>query len=149
MSQKISSEDYKRILSLIELKSVQLKDVKAEYKEENTSAELILNFAEKLNYSQDERCLKILFNFQLKAKNKDTKTVPILINTTYVIQYDKIDEVEITDDFIEVFHEMTLVMLLWPYFRELISNIIYRMNLPPLILPLRKPVIKKPSVKNS
>jgi preprotein translocase subunit SecB len=149
MSQKISPEDYRKILSSIELKSIHLKDVKAEYKEENTSAELNLIFSEKINFIQDNRCLTITFNFQLKAKNKETKTVPILINPTYVIRYDKIDEIEITEEFMAVFHEMTLVMLLWPYFRELISNIIYRMNLPPVILPLRKPLIKTPTVKNS
>lgn len=138
MKPKISPEEYKEIISSLELKSLFLKEINSEYKEEFLSQALILDIKEKTSFIQDGQNLNILFKYLLKAKDAE-KTGPALsINATYVVQYGMNKDLKVTEDFMKVFHEMTLGMLLWTYFRELTSNMVSRMNLPPLLLPLRK-----------
>lgn len=138
MKPKISPEDYKEILSSLELKTLFLKDLNTVYSEENLSQALGLDIKEKTNFSQEGRNLSISFKFLLKAKDSEKDGAAISITATYIVQYIQNRDIVVTDDFMKVFHEMTLGMLLWPYFRELTSNLVYRMNLPPLVLPLRK-----------
>ncbi|MGV8111819.1 MAG: hypothetical protein AB2L17_02820 [Lentimicrobium sp.] len=138
MKPKISPEDYREILSSLELKTLFLRDLNTDFKEENLSQALVLDVKEKANFSQEGRNLNISFKFQLKAKDSDKGGAAISITATYIVQYNQNKEIAVTDEFMKVFHEMTLGMLLWPYFRELTSNLVYRMNLPPLVLPLRK-----------
>lgn len=138
MKPKISPEEYREILSSLDLKTLFLKDLNTDYKEEYLSQALGLDIKEKANFSQEGRNLNISFKFQLKAKDSDKDGAAIAITATYIVQYIQNSDIIVTDEFMKVFHEMTLGMLLWPYFRELTSNLVYRMNLPPLVLPLRK-----------
>ena len=138
MKPKISPADYSEILSSLDLKTLFLKDIKAEYKEENLSQALVLDIKEKYDFKQEGRNLNISFKFLLKAKENDKEGAAISLTATYLVQYIQNNDITVTSDFMEVFHKMTLGMLLWPYFRELTSSTIYRMNLPPLVLPLRK-----------
>lgn len=138
MKPKISPEDYREILSSLELKTLFLKDIKAEYKEEYLSQALDLDIKEKIDFKQDGRNVSFSFKFVLKAKDSNQESAAISLTATYVVQYLQNKDITVTNDFMEVFHKMTLAMLLWPYFRELTSSTIYRMNLPPLVLPMRK-----------
>ena len=138
MKPKISPEDYREILSSLDLKTLFLKDLKADYNDEFLSQALNLEIKEKIEFKQDGRNVNFTFRFILKAKDSDKNDAAISLTATYIVQYLQNKEIEVTKDFTDVFHKMTLGMLLWPYFRELTSSTIYRMNLPPLVLPLRK-----------
>ena len=138
MKPKISPEDYREILSSLELKTLFLKEINSEFKEELLSQALILDLKEKSSFTQIGRNVNIIFKYQLKAKDADKEAAAITVNATYIVQYGQDKDIQITNEFMKVFEEMTLGNLLWPYFRELTSNMIYRMNLPPLVLPLRK-----------
>ena len=138
MKPKISPQDYKEILSSLELKTLFLKDIKAENKEENLSQALILDIKDKVDFKQDGRNVSFNYKFTLKAKDPDKEGAAISLTATYTVLYTQNCDIAITADFVDVFDKMTLGMLLWPYFRELTSNTIYRMNLPPLVLALRK-----------
>ena len=138
MKPKISPDNYRSTLSLLELKALCLKDCEAKYKEDYLSQALKLDIKEKASYTQDDRNLFITYKYQLKAKDTEKDNPAVMLNAVYVVQYEKSQEVIVTDDFFEVFQDLTLGMLLWPYFREFTNNMIYRMNLPPLLLGLRK-----------
>lgn len=138
MKPRISPDNYRSTLSSLELKALYLKDCDAKYKEDFLSQSLQLDIKEKASYTQDDRNLYITYKYQLKAKDADKDNPAVIITAVYVVQYEKSQEVVVTDDFIEVFQDLTLGMLLWPYFREFTNNMIYRMNLPPLLLGLRK-----------
>ena len=42
----------------------------------------------------------------------------------------------LTKDFVEKFCESEIRLIVWPYFREYVTNITARMHIPPVILPL-------------
>jgi preprotein translocase subunit SecB len=138
MKLKISPQDYNEILSSLELKTLFLKDIKAENKEEYLSQSLEIDIKEKVEFKQEGRNVNFTFKFSLKAKDQEKEGAAISITATYTVLYAQNKDIAITAEFVEVFNKMTLGMLLWPYFRELTSNTIYRMNLPPLVLALRK-----------
>jgi preprotein translocase subunit SecB len=99
---------------------------------------LILDIKDKADFKQDGRNVSFNYKFTLKAKDPDKDGAAISLTATYVVLYTQNCDITVTMDFLDVFDKMTLGMLLWPYFRELTSNTIYRMNLPPLVLPLKK-----------
>ena len=43
---------------------------------------------------------------------------------------------------IKLFTEISVEYVLWPYFRELVQNMVVRIGLPPLTLPLKKLIQK-------
>jgi len=47
-----------------------------------------------------------------------------------------------TDEFFDVYKEVSLKLNTWPYFREFVNNITSRMNIPPLTIPFFKVNIK-------
>jgi len=107
-------------------------------KEENASDRLSLKIDEANSFVQDGNLLKISYSYKFSAKDEVKEEAAISINVKYTVVYTLTKEVQITKDFMKVFSDLTLGMLLWPYFRELITNIIYRMGYPHLVLPLRK-----------
>jgi preprotein translocase subunit SecB len=99
---------------------------------------LRLNIDETNTFVQEGNLLKIIYTYKFSAKNEAKEDATISINVKYTVIYTLTKEVQVTKDFMKVFSDLTLGMLLWPYFRELVTNTIYRMGYPQLVLPLRK-----------
>lgn len=138
MKPKISPEEYRNLLSALELDTLYLIDLSSKYNEEVNCPNLKLDINEKHTFSQEGSILKIIYSYKLMAIDESANTSAIVISTKYIVRYNLTKDVLITKDFMSVFSELTLGMLLWPYFRELVSNVIFRMGLPPLVLPLKK-----------
>jgi len=138
MKPKISPEDYKNILDALELSTLFVHELNSKFKEENTSESLRLKIDETNSFVQDSNLLKITYSYKFTAKDDAKDDDTISINVKYTVIYTLSKEIQITKDFMKVFSDLTLGMLLWPYFRELITNTIYRMGFPQLVLPLRK-----------
>jgi preprotein translocase subunit SecB len=138
MKPKITPEEYRNILSAIELDTLYLIDLNSKQNEEISCPNLQLDIQEKHTFAQEGSILKINYSYKLAALEENTEASAFTMSAKYVIRYNLIKDVAITKDFMSVFSEMTLGMLLWPYFRELVNNTIYRMGLPPLVLPLKK-----------
>ena len=107
-------------------------------KENYTSDSLRLNIDESNSFVQESNLLKIVYSYKFNAKDETKDDAAITINVKYIVIYTISKEIQVTKDFMKVFSDLTLGMLLWPYFRELINNTIYRMGYPQLVLPLRK-----------
>lgn len=138
MKPKISPEDYRNILEALELSTLYVTELNGKLKEENATESLRLNIDEAHTFVQKNNLLKIIYNYKFSAKDEAKDEAAISINVKYTVIYTLTKDVQITKDFMKVFSDLTLGMLLWPYFRELITNTIYRMGYPQLVLPLRK-----------
>ena len=138
MKPKISPEDYRNILESLQLNTLFVNEFNGKLKEDKASDNLHLNIDETNSFVQEGNTLKILYGYKLSAKDESKDDAAISINVKYTVLYSLTKDVKITKDFMKVFSDLTLGMLLWPYFREFISNTIYRMGYPQLVLPLRK-----------
>jgi preprotein translocase subunit SecB len=138
MKPKISPEDYRSILEALDLSTLYVNESNCKLKENYTSDSLRLNIDESNSFVQESNLLKIVYSYKFNAKDETKDDAAITINVKYIVIYTISKEIQVTKDFMKVFSDLTLGMLLWPYFRELINNTIYRMGYPQLVLPLRK-----------
>lgn len=138
MKPKISPEEYRNLLDALELDTLYLIELSSKFNEDVNSPSLKLDTNEKHSFLQEGSILKIIYSYKLMAIDESTNDPAIVISTKYTVRYNLTKDVSISKDFMSVFSELTLGMLLWPYFREMVSNVISRMGLPPLVLPLKK-----------
>jgi len=119
MKPKISPADYRNILEALELSTLFVTELNSKLKEENATESLRLNIDEGNSFVQDGNLLKIVYSYKFNAKDDVKADAAILINVKYTVVYTLTKEVQVTKDFMKVFSDLTLGMLLWPYFREL------------------------------
>ena len=101
------------------------------------SSNFCLEIDEKYTFEQESTILKIIYTYKLSAKDESKEDAAIKVQAKYVVRYNITKDVTISKEFMKVFSDLTLGMLLWPYFRELINNSVYRMGMPTLVLPLK------------
>ncbi len=137
MKPKITPEEYKKILESLELNTLYLTELTSKYKEDFVTSSLSIDIDEKYTYEQKNGLLKVIYVYKLSAKDASKEDSAIFLQAKYTVLYNITKDVVITKDFMKIFSDLTLGMLLWTYFRELVNNIIYRMGLPSLVLPLK------------
>jgi len=133
--EKISPEKYREILEGIELQSISLKTIKATIAHENLSDKMNISFKDEAFYTYEEDGFLVENKYILTAKNNQRKNV-LKIECIYLLYFTSVEE--ITDDFFEIYKEISLPLNVWPFFRELVNSVTSRMNIPPLTLPLLK-----------
>jgi preprotein translocase subunit SecB len=138
MKPKISPEEYRRILESLELSSLYITDSSSKLREEFFSNTLKVDIEEKSNFKQDSNILTVTYAYKLIAKSAELTDPAITINVHYAVKYQITKDIIITKEFMKVFSELTISMLLWTYFREFVNNTVYRMGMPPLVLGLKK-----------
>lgn len=138
MKPKISPEAYREILSALELDTLYLNEINSKFREDCVGKKLLLNIDETNTFNQESNTLKVIYSYKLTAKDASLEEAAITIHAKYVVKYRVMKEVLISKDFMRVFSDLTINMLLWTYFRELVSNLVYRIGMPPLTLPLKK-----------
>jgi preprotein translocase subunit SecB len=139
MKPKISPQEYRTILESLELTSVSLIESTSKLKEENISKALAVEVDEKNAFTQNGNTLVIAYNYKLSAKNENSADEPaVLISAKYSIKYKISKELAISKEFMRIFLDLTVSMLLWPYFREYVNNLVYRMGMPTLVLGLKR-----------
>jgi preprotein translocase subunit SecB len=138
MRPKISPEEYRNILDSLELDTLYLTELNSRFKENFVSSSLSISIEEKDTFEQKDSILKVYYTFKLFAKDEAKEDPALSMQAKYTVRYKISKDIVITKDFMKVFSDLTLGMLLWTYFRELVSNTIYRMGMPPLVLPLKK-----------
>jgi len=138
MKPKITPEEYRNIIEAIELDTLYLSESNTRFKEDFISSNLRLGIEEKNTFIQEDSTLKVFYSFKLTASDQSKTEPAIYIFVKYTVRYKILKEVIITKDFMKVFSDITIGMLLWTYFREFVNNTTYRMGMPPLVLPLKK-----------
>ncbi len=72
------------------------------------------------------------------AKDSAFEKAALNLKAKYVVKYDIMSDMQISKEFMSIFSELTISLLLWIYFRELVNNTIYRMGMSPLVLPMKR-----------
>lgn len=138
MNPKISPEEYRNILEAITLDTLYLVNLKTKRQEKFLSDALSLDINEKYAFTQDDSILNIIYTYKLTAKDENMEKPALVIQADYSIKYKIHKDIIIPKEFMKIFADLTLGMLLWTYFRELVSNMVYRMGMPPLVLPMKR-----------
>jgi preprotein translocase subunit SecB len=133
---KITPEDYQSILKDVEIQSISLLDLsyKCE-RDEITNNQVKLGLkTDAVIEKQENGIAYIVFNFNLTG-TINRKNV-LKIAGAYLAEFSIVDEM--TEEFLEVFKDYSLRLLMTPYLRDLFYNMSMRSNLPGIILPLIK-----------
>lgn len=135
---KISPEDYKKILQGLDLISISLKESKTFLNVEITPpTELRIHIKDEANYKVKEEGIVFVFQkYFIDARKPQSKTRFFQLEVTFLV---KVYSKEIfSEDFFDVYKNISLQLNTWPYLREFVNQITSRMNVPPLTLPFYK-----------
>lgn len=133
---KISPEKYREILLGVELKEIHLESVSTKLNRSEAGPNLSVNTEiknPKLEILDGE--FNVIVPIQLKLKNSSRRIVA-KIDSEFYLNFDS--KKEITEDFFEIYKRQSLNLNVWPYFRELVSDLTAKMGFNPLVLPLYK-----------
>ncbi len=135
---KISSEEYQKILTGLDLISISLKEAKCYLTSDIKfpgELNIEINSDEKLRIVKEEQ-VQIIQKYSLDARKRNTKSRFLQIDLTLMVTLKSKEK--FTEEFFNVYKEVSLKLNTWPYFREFVNNITLRMNIPPLTIPLFK-----------
>ena len=132
---ELSVEDYQKILQNLHLDEIALNNLTVKRYEENFGKEFGINIKSKASHTFNGNLITFYYQFTFSAKSPEKEKSAIKIVPEYKIEYSKSPDLKIDPEFYEIFPEASLKFIVWPYFREIVQNIISRMNLPPLALP--------------
>ena len=133
--EKISPDEYRRILDGIELKNILISNIKADLKHELLTEGMKIVIKDDAQYEMRENDFIIKNKYILTAKNQANK-IALKIECVFIVVFET--KYEITDGFFEIYKDLSLPLNVWPFFRELVNSTTARMNIPPLTLPLLK-----------
>ncbi len=133
---KLLPDEYRKILDKIELLDLNLIKTDASCDKSIVTGSKI-NVKTKFNseYKVLDENITVICNYNLKATTANNKTL-LNINAKYEIVFN--NTAGFNDDFFEIYSEISLPVILWPFFRELVYSISSRMNIHPLVLPMIK-----------
>ena len=132
---KISPEKYRKILAGIDLKNILLSDLKASVKHSALTENIKISIDDEASFENVNDELVITHKFKLRA-GKSSKKTALKIEATFLLVFET--QEEITEEFFNVYKEVSLPLNSWPFFRELVYSLTSRMNISPLTLPLLK-----------
>jgi len=135
---KITPEEYKSILKNIKLEKIYSNNFSAKFDKTYLSNDLSLDVKESNSFKQDDTILYVDYTYRLVGKNNESDKNALNLKINYVVEYSVLNDIIISKEFMKIFSEITISLLLWTYFREFVSNSLYRMGLPPLTLPMKR-----------
>ena len=77
------------------------------------------------------------FKLEGTLGEEENKEVLFKMSGEFRITYTKTNDVIVSKEFFEIFKEMSLIVFVWPYYREFIQSMLVRSGFPPLTLPMR------------
>lgn len=133
----ISPQMYKKILDGIELKSISLKECDAFLNSDiNITSDLKIDIKEEANYKLKENEVHIFNKYTIDARKPGSKSRYIKLGIVFLIRITS--EETFTEDFFEIYKQVSLHLNTWPYLREYVNQMTSRMSVPPITLPLFK-----------
>ena len=138
MKNKISPEDYSAILMALVLDKICLTNANLKvYSNIPNGGNIELDFNDKYKFVDEDKFARFIASFTLDGKISENDNVVKLFTVSgdYSIVYYKQSDVVVTKEFFDVFKELSLSTIVWPYFREYIQNMVSRTGLPPFVLP--------------
>ena len=140
MKTKITPEEYSSILKSLELDDISLSEGSIKVFDCSKNGGTInLNFKDKYTFSESNNIVFFLASFKLEGTlgEEENKEVLFKMSGEFRIAYTKTNDVIVSKEFFEIFKEMSLIVFVWPYYREFIQSMLVRSGFPPLTLPMR------------
>ena len=137
---KISPEEYSRILSSLSIQDITLKKSSLEmYETESKGGSIDIKFSDKYSFTQGDETASFTSSFKMEGElvSGDVHEKVFSISADFKVFYFKTRQVEITEDFMRIFKGTSLPHVVWPFFREFILSMTSRMGLPHFTLPAR------------
>ena len=136
---KITPVQYSRFLQRLNLTNIVLQDVKCTVKTRELTGKNTFMFDEKtVLRAHDENGALVEVEYIVKAKSG--RKIVVDIRAKYLVGFTT--TARLSEDFFSRYNEINLPLHTFPYFRELVHSLFYRTGLPPLVLPLRKFLLK-------
>lgn len=134
---KISPKEYNQFLETFQLKTIRLVgcsfNVNLNY---SIRQSIQVNIKEHSKVTRnDNEQVQIELSYELNGVD-DSENVIFSLTATYDILFST--EKQLPEAFFTIYKKTSLPMTTWPYFRELVANMISRAGLPMLTLPLVK-----------
>lgn|SRR5574341_186834 len=100
---------------------------------EKQNAVMSIELAYKLVQARDDS-FSTTASLTLKIQEERGKSVPLLIKCTYDVHFHSSSPVR--REFVRRFTDSDLRIVVWPYFRQFVSDLTSRMGIPPVTIPL-------------
>jgi preprotein translocase subunit SecB len=133
------------VASRIQIKAVRLVETSARQVVSGDKLPQQLDLAIKTEASLDPETLKIAVDVRcsLAARYADAgqeAQVPVSIAAVFRVEYSCDSSQNLTKESIDAFGELNGVYNVWPYWREYVQSVLVRMGLPPLTIPVFRPM---------
>lgn len=132
---KIDKVRYKELIDSVDILSINLKSLAVDNYEKSHSQKLVahLKYSHK-EYTIEGDQLRVYPSFVLNVKEEDDDIPIFSINIKFIAIYYIKDISKYTDDYLNMFMDLSVTINVWPYGRELISSLTTRMGYPPLVI---------------
>lgn len=140
MKNKITPENYSATLTALTLDKVCLTNASLKVLSNiPNGGNVELDFKDKYKFMDEANSVRFVASFTLDGKTWENGVVNKLfaVSGEFTISYYKHSDMIITKEFFDVFKELSLPTIVWPYFREYIQNMVSRTGLPPFVLPAK------------
>lgn len=138
---KVSPEKYNEYLSKLELIDVRLISVTSRRFDAPISESRNVFFDEKIvPVGISESSAQVAVDYVVKAKSGTRRVAEIRAKYMAIFKTSE----RLPEEFFVLYNVYSLPLQTYPYLRECVHSLFQKMNLPPLVLPLRKYLIGKP-----
>ena len=130
---KMEPKTYSKYLDSVRLLNISLRESKTKYFGDlQPPKKQELSVSDSTNYSKKEDLYEILQKYVITGKTGKKKILEISATFCVILKSDK----ELSDEFFEIYNEISLPINTWPFLREFANSMTARMNISPLTLPL-------------
>lgn len=135
----ISPEQYRQTLEGLQLESIHLTECHATVDHDllqgEPSSDRLVHVSlqqQLVRWMQSDNTVAFWHSYRLIGKLKRKQV--LRVEAVYVVRYQA--SVPLSDEFVRIFQQSTLVLTTYPYFRELVDSTMRRMGIPPITLPM-------------
>ncbi len=131
-------ERFNKFNTNLALTNIRTKKINASFDDEklDVSPETQKIYIDKNAYYQvlGDNFVRVFQDYSLKIANKtNADDVFVSIEVSYLMDFETGGPID--DEVFEIFAQSTVLVDSWPYFRELVQNVLIRMGLAPVIIP--------------
>lgn len=135
----ISPEQYRQILEGLQLESIHLAECHATIEhdllQEGLPPPALVHLGlhhQVVRWEQKGSTVAFWHSYSLKGRLKRKQV--LRVEAVFLVRYQT--NLPLSDEFVRIFQQSTLVLTTYPYFRELVDSATRRMGIPPITLPM-------------
>lgn len=135
---RLSNQQYHDILRGCDIDRIQLKSLNVKLLKSYTPREyeMLIKLDHDFYCNDDMKGCVFTSKLSLSIIESDSNEELLKMNAEFDVVLQT--EQELTREFAVIYKKVTLPLNIWPYLRELTSNLSYRLGIPPITLPLLK-----------